>query len=208
MTTKEQFLARVSDRLRDGIPENPIRPIHPVSNDPIAYTIDTSDPLELFRGTATALGTEVVETDQTGVADLIRVTAAGGRVALTQEEAWANLQLEGIDIAPDLDPTTLSDCAVGVSNVRAAIALTGSIVIDSTVPGARVVSLLPKAHLAVVRRDQIVPTPGDVIRQLGESGAPLPSNLVFITGPSRSADIELQLTIGVHGPSRLVIALI
>jgi L-lactate dehydrogenase complex protein LldG len=75
--------------------------------------------------------------------------------------------------------------------------------------GSRTASLLPPVHLALVRRDAIVATPGDLLRHLPERLPDgLPSNLVLITGPSRSADIELQLTVGVHGPRELVIGLL
>jgi L-lactate utilization protein LutC len=64
-------------------------------------------------------------------------------------------------------------------------------------------------HLALLPQRRIVPTPGDLLRGWSEERLEvLGSNVVLITGPSRSADIELQLTVGVHGPERVLIALV
>ncbi len=212
MTTKAEFLERVAARIGTGLPTNPARPVEPVANDPIEYAIDLSDPLAAFRNATSALGVTVVDTDLDGLADVVRgVMPADGRIAFGDHPDLVGVRDQlaaDFTIEEDHAPASLSGCAVGVTTVRAAVALTGSIVIDSSVGGARVVSLLPDLHLAVVRRDQIVPTPGDVLRPLGRPDHPLPSNLFFVSGPSRSADIELQLTVGVHGPKEMMIALV
>lgn len=104
-----------------------------------------------------------------------------------------------------------AEARVGITGVDAAIATTGSLVL---VPGpgkSRAASLLPLHHIALVPMSKIYPTletwlassiPGDLERLLVESG-----QVVFVTGPSKSADIELRLTLGVHGP-RVVHALV
>ena len=61
------------------------------------------------------------------------------------------------------------------------------------------VSLLPPVHVAVIRPAQLLPSLAEAIRRVGQAKE-LPSSLVLITGPSRSADIENDLSIGVHGP--------
>lgn len=212
MTTKAEFLERVASRIGDGLPEHHARPVRPVGTDPIEYTIDVSDPVAAFRAAAQALTVEVVETDIASLPDVIRgVMPADGRIAFSEHPDLVSTReaLEGeYTVETDHTPRALSGVAVGVTRVRAAVAMTGSVVIDSSIPGARVVSLLPDLHLAVVRREQIVATPGDVLRRLGQPGHPLPSNLFFETGPSKSADIELILTIGVHGPKQMMIAIV
>ena len=65
----------------------------------------------------------------------------------------------------------------------------------------RVASLLPPVHVAVIQSDQIVPDLIDAFGLLADRQ--LPSNVTFITGPSKTGDIELQLTTGVHGPGQL-----
>jgi L-lactate dehydrogenase complex protein LldG len=67
-------------------------------------------------------------------------------------------------------------------------------------------SLLPAAHLCIVHERQLVATTRDAIRRIAADERS--SNIVLITGPSRSADIEQLLVTGVHGPTRVEIALI
>lgn len=78
-----------------------------------------------------------------------------------------------------------------------AIAVTGSVVVDTASAGSRAVSLLPRVHLCVVRLDDLVPSPADVLRR---QDLPMPSCRVVITGPSRTGDIEQRLITGAHGP--------
>ncbi|HXE96517.1 MAG TPA: lactate utilization protein [Dongiaceae bacterium] len=94
---------------------------------------------------------------------------------------------------------------VTVEEVSAAIAETGSIVCTSSGGKAVQASLLPAHHVALVPRDRIFATLDDYFA--GQAAAP-PTNLTIITGPSRTADIELNLVIGVHGPERLDIIVV
>ncbi len=96
--------------------------------------------------------------------------------------------------------------AIGLTGVDAAIAETGSLCLLSSGAHARSASLLPAVHVAVVREDQIVATMGMFFERFAprirES-----SCLNIVTGPSRTADIELTLTLGVHGPGKLIVVL-
>ena len=88
-------------------------------------------------------------------------------------------------------------------HATAAIAQTGSIVIDSA-RNARAASLLPDRCAFVIDAATVVDTPGDVLRHRTRWWPDaLPSQIVFVSGPSRSADIEMTLTVGVHGPGRV-----
>ena len=101
--------------------------------------------------------------------------------------------------------TTIDDRvdAANLVHATAAVAQTGSIVVDSARNG-RAASLLPAQCTFVVDATTIVDTPGDVLRHRTRWWPDgVPSQIVFITGPSRSADIEMTLTIGVHGPGRV-----
>ena len=88
----------------------------------------------------------------------------------------------------------LSDADVGITGVRCAIAQTGTLVLTSDV--GRIASLLPMNHIAVVKAEQIVPT----MLEAFETYMDVPTAWVQATGPSRTADIEQTLEIGVHGP--------
>jgi L-lactate dehydrogenase complex protein LldG len=94
-------------------------------------------------------------------------------------------------------------CDIGITSVDLAIAETGTLLMRSRPNQERVASLLPPMHVAFVERSQIVPDLLDAFRILHEQGLPnLPSNITLITGPSKTGDIELQLTTGVHGPGK------
>jgi len=92
---------------------------------------------------------------------------------------------------------------IGISSVDFAVAETGTLVVASRPGQERAASLTPPVHIALVDEAQIVPDLFDVFARLDALGwESLPSNLAFITGPSKTGDIELQLTTGVHGPGK------
>jgi len=102
----------------------------------------------------------------------------------------------------DTLPQRIDDAKVGVSKVEFAIADTGSIVEFSTNDAVRLVSTLPDTHIALVDAKDIVETLEDAaprikkFLQANGEGA----TVTTISGPSRSGDIEMRLTLGVHGP--------
>lgn len=94
-------------------------------------------------------------------------------------------------------------CNIGITSVDLAIAETGTLLVCARPGQERLASLLPPMHVAIVERSQIVPDLLDAFRILHERGVQnLPSNITLITGPSKTGDIELQLTTGVHGPGK------
>ena len=81
------------------------------------------------------------------------------------------------------------------------MAETGTLALSSSKERERVASLLPPVHVAIVDRSQILPDLFDLFEAIErEYAGDLPSNLVLITGPSKTGDLELKLTTGVHGP--------
>lgn len=93
---------------------------------------------------------------------------------------------------------------VGISGVDFALAETGSLVVSSETEGSQLASLAPPIHVALYRRAQVVSSLDDVLARCSAAqnpGAPASGrSMVFITGPSRTADIEQILIRGVHGP--------
>jgi L-lactate dehydrogenase complex protein LldG len=81
-----------------------------------------------------------------------------------------------------------------------AVAETGTLAMASRPGAERVASLLPPVHVAVISADQIVPDLFDLFATMQKSLPELPSSWVLITGPSKTGDLELKLTTGVHGP--------
>jgi len=105
----------------------------------------------------------------------------------------------------DVTRQTAAAARVGISQLEAGIADTGTLAQDATDPAQRLVSTLPEVHIALLTADAIYSD----LRALFAAMAPdrIPY-LALITGPSRTADIERVLTIGVHGPARLVIVVL
>ena len=85
----------------------------------------------------------------------------------------------------------------GITSADFAIAETGTLALLAKPGQERLASLAPPVHVAIIERAQILPDLCDLFDRLGGD---LPSNLVLITGPSKTGDIELELTTGVHGP--------
>jgi L-lactate dehydrogenase complex protein LldG len=99
--------------------------------------------------------------------------------------------------APSLDGETTSEAIFGLAD-------TGSVVLSAAVePRGR--SLLPSVHVTRLREDLILPGLDELFERVGSD---LPSALAIVTGPSRSADIENRLTVGVHGPGEVHVVLV
>jgi L-lactate dehydrogenase complex protein LldG len=92
---------------------------------------------------------------------------------------------------------------VGITTAQAAIAETGTLVLESDQERHRLVSLLPPVHIAVVDAADVCATLGEALKLVRRNGSEMSRAITFVTGPSRTADIELTLTIGVHGPNEL-----
>jgi L-lactate dehydrogenase complex protein LldG len=92
----------------------------------------------------------------------------------------------------------------GVTRALYGLADTGSVVLAASPEEPRANSLLPAVHVSLLARDRILPGLAELFAAVG--GA-LPSALAIVTGPSRSADIEQTLAIGVHGPGEVHVVL-
>lgn len=98
-----------------------------------------------------------------------------------------------------------SEARVGVSQFDYAVANTGTLAVAADAVEERLVSTLPEVHVALVDPARLVPDLPALLAVLGPSRT---RYLSLVTGPSRTADIERVLTIGVHGPRRLVIVFV
>jgi L-lactate dehydrogenase complex protein LldG len=106
-------------------------------------------------------------------------------------------------------PAALFDCDLGITSAQWAAAETGTLVLESDQERHRLASLVPPAHLAIIAADRIRQTLGEVLHSLSEQGPDSLSRAVtFITGPSRTSDIELTLAIGVHGPAEVYVIIL
>ena len=132
------------------------------------------------------------------------------RVA-TQKSPFAQSQAVGLGLPTlvaddDYDKHEMEQCDVGISECDALIAQTGTVLVTSRSAGGRALSCLPPHHVVIARREQLVadlPSAFALVKRT--YGASYPSMISFITGPSRTGDIERILVLGAHGPKKLTI---
>jgi L-lactate dehydrogenase complex protein LldG len=163
--------------------------------------------VEAASGTTARVGTAADV--PAAVADLLRGLNLPLRVRHGDDPRLANLPWGN---APALEvsrgPSDGHDLAA-VSHAFAAVAETGTVVLTSGPDNPTTLNFLPDNQIVVVRRDEVVADYESVFLRLredyGKGSAPRTVN--FITGPSRSADIEQTLLLGAHGPRRLHIVI-
>lgn len=152
------------------------------------------------------------------------LSARGVRRVLAWDDEWlrpvglgAALRDAGVVVEPCWLPSdgpertarlkALDDVVVGITGAHGALADTGSVVVVSGPGRGRIASLLPPTHIAVIGADQLSPTLATLLSANPEI-ADVGSNVVAITGPSRTGDIEGTLVLGVHGPGDLQVIVI
>jgi len=112
-------------------------------------------------------------------------------------------------IGEAFDKDALEACDAGLTACECLVAQTGSILVASDSGGGRALSILPHCHVVIATLDQVVPVLADALALVRERHAGrLPSMLSFITGPSRTGDIERILVLGAHGPKELILILV
>jgi L-lactate dehydrogenase complex protein LldG len=105
--------------------------------------------------------------------------------------------------------TGLESCDVSVTGCESLVARTGSIVMSSAQASGRTTSVYAPIHICIAYTSQLVYDIKDALQAAKEKyGKDLPSLLTFATGPSRTADIEKTLVVGVHGPKEVYLFLI
>ena len=120
---------------------------------------------------------------------------------LKQLQITDNLSMLGVEnVSPTANKHEMAFCDLGITEADYLLPETGTIVLHSSAEMPRAVSLLPRIHLAIVRPEMLCPDMHQVFTETKNS-----NYLVFITGPSRTADIELTTTLGVHGPKELFV---
>ena len=141
--------------------------------------------------------------------------------ALRDEEGWTRVGTHAGELTnlvrPELklpvcrtdesyDVADLESCSVGITQCDALVAQTGSVLVTSRSAGGRALSVLPPHHVVLAHRRQLLGDLPEAFALLKSSYAPnYPSFISFITGPSRTGDIERILVLGAHGPKKLTV---
>ena len=225
MTEREKILSRIREALQAGAPL-------PGSNENTGATSATEPPVDHAREWLPAVGTSVEEHFQLFAKNAAELKAdfkqLNSREELKSElgqlcgkENWQHIASHRGELtdfacqalnAPALitdqgyDVQALEKCDVGITECDALIAQTGGVVVTSRSTGGRALTVLPPHHVVIARREQLVADLPAAFELLQQRYAPdFPSMISFITGPSRTGDIERILVLGAHGPKKLTI---
>ena len=163
------------------------------------------EPASRFRERCLSLSStvdDVADLEQVPTAVTHYLTANKLPSAFVCAPQFAGLDWAGVGLAAEVRPATDED-AVGITGVYCAIAETGTLMLLSGASNPMKNSLLPETHIAVVPASRIMRCMEDGWDLLRREHGPLPRQVVFVSGPSRTADIEMTLVIGIHGPYRV-----
>jgi L-lactate dehydrogenase complex protein LldG len=216
LSKQTKFINSISEKLRRPMVTEP--PRHPFRGAPDfwnAYELNEEERIERFTSNFISVGGHVqrlstMEEVQRFISAKAIELSAKYVIRQNQPELDA-LDLEGV--LPEArvsvwnsDPeqywkARAAEADIGVVLADYAAAYTGSITVLSSRDKGRSVSLLPTVLIAIIPLDRLKTRLGEIMVHFDEGGREsLPAGIHFISGPSRSADIENDLTIGVHGP--------
>lgn len=230
MTDRETFLNRIRERRHQAYHFPVVDPGPDVPQSVLGDDVPASELVDHFTRMLEDVGGHVVHVSDVRAARDWLVDFVGGqrleRVVITRdtslEDLGASLTDTGLTVtmppvgesvgkaAGEAFRRACIDADVGVTGADFAVADTGTLVLLAQSGSPRIASLLPPVHVAVVGSDRFVPNLPALVEHLRsevwENG--LPSAMTFITGPSRTADIEQTLSIGVHGPGEVHVVVV
>jgi L-lactate dehydrogenase complex protein LldG len=224
-TEKENILRRVREALTVPAP-HPGHHHHAAANgadEPISHWLPQvgagfDAQADLFARNSVQLKStfHLLENEAAASAKLAEIARAGAwkRVASHGDGARgpatramvSSLGLPALWTDAGYDVREMEQCDAGISECEALVAQTGSVLVTGRSSGGRALSVLPPHHVVLARRDQLIadlPAAFALLEQRYAAG--YPSFISFITGPSRTGDIERILVLGAHGPKALTI---
>ena len=174
---------------------------------------------EVFKSRAEAVSAEVHRfAGKTAAREFILDFLRAENIADVHQSraVWVNgALLDGVDrgrlaeevpgLAFEVTREAAEGSKIGITELELAVADTGTLVTDATPVERRLASALPAIHVAIVPTAGLAPDMADALARIHPDRC---GYISMITGPSRTADIERVLTIGVHGPARLIIVFV
>ena len=215
MNAREKILARIRKAQGGGGSRPSQAELEAVETYLRAHPRGTLPPVDAdlvarFRARAEAMQTTTEEVDaEADVPAAVARYLKGGGLPLAGC-TWPQLaHLDWRSAGLALEPRAASgDDAVGVTGAFAAIAETGTLMLASGPDTPSTVSLLPETHVAVVSAGRIVAHMEDAWALARAEFGQLPRAINFVSGPSRTADIDQTIVLGAHGPYRVHIVLV
>ena len=212
-SAREEILSKVRASLGRG-PGSPVAPVPPTARvKPRAVGSTDAEIEQLLAeiGKLNGITRRLANRDglKTALAELVKAEAVKKATLwstpdLTAWDVTGTLTALGVEIvSPQANKHLVADCELGVTGVDAALPETGTLLLRSSPERPRIVSLLPRVHLAILTRAALQPDLHQVFAEVKHD-----PYCVLVTGPSRTSDIELTLTLGVHGPKSLYVWLL
>lgn len=214
MSSRDQILGKLRQRLDTSLPFPGITP--PAVHRAVVPLSDSSSTALQIRfvqeAEKAACVVHQVNSPEVAIAEILQIVGEDTAVS-----AWDPAHIPLPDLAEALDQANIAragqdaNVRVGLTGVDAALATTGSLVLLSGNGRFRASSLLPPIHIAVLTASQIMPDLESwwaAQKAAGLEQTRQHSNIAIITGPSRTADIAMQLVLGMHGPRELHLVLL
>lgn len=215
--SRREMLAAIREYLALSVPFDAAHEEHRARHEVtapqvVASTEYSGSLLERFKQSLEAVGGHCIvapsEAAATEIVQEIVGRLRARRIAISDSPLVGRV-LKHLD--PDVEileraaKSDLFKCDVGITGAQWAIAETGTLALESDSERHRLASLVPPVHVAIIEAERLRATLGEVLQSISESGRNLSRTITFITGPSRTSDIELTLAIGVHGPAELYV---
>ena len=225
---REAILARVAEALREEAPRYHEAPQKPAPKGVTAPFREWLPPVGNTRKDQIALFAKQSEALRTEFCECASAAAAAKHIAaLAKKSHWKTIALhtgELTDAIAEKLPDTLTllrinhgykkedleACDAGLTECESLIAQTGSVCVTGRSSGGRALSVLPPHHIVIAHAEQLLPDLPAAYEALARKcpRQECPGFMSFITGPSRTGDIERILVLGAHGPKKLTVLLI
>lgn len=212
-SVRDEILTGIRQHLAASAPFDAVQRAHHHAPTVAAWPVlPQLAPLERFKRALETVGGHcaIVKDEAEAAAELQKILTlkAALRVAVTDaplaRRVAANVNA-GVEWLENADKAALFGCDAGITGAQWGIAETGTLVLESNRERHRLASLVPTIHIALLEARNVKQTLGEVLALLAKD---LSRVVTFITGPSRTSDIELTLAIGVHGPAELYVIVI
>lgn len=202
---RQKILQKIKQALKDPVP---VPFPDQVSDTPIFIPTEKEMAIEFAQKFTELLGKFVYCADEQELIAQLNalIIAKGWNKIYSKETAWIDQML-----ALKFDPVNtddLADCDAAITLCSNLVARTGTIVLSSKELSGRTASVYAPIHICIAYADQLVYDIADSLIQFKNNPEGFPSMISFATGPSRTADIEKTLVVGVHGPKEVYCFLI
>jgi L-lactate dehydrogenase complex protein LldG len=206
----------ILSRLRDAKPE--AKTMETITYQPWVSSDEKLITARFIKGLSASYA-EVISTGHQALSKIIEKVAIGKdlqRVALGTSgefheqivQATRSLKTDFFDKdIKDWKSSLFNDVDAGITHCLGGIADTGTLVLWPDVSEPRALSLVPPCHIALIKRSTIVSNFAELMEMQAWQNN-MPTNIVLVSGPSKTADIQQTLAYGAHGPSQLVVILI